>query len=437
MSLKEVGMKNICIIGAGHVGLVTGTCLAELGNKVNCMDDDSYKIKSLVSGIIPFYEPGLEELVHRNTKSGRLFFTTSMEEGIGQGDIVFICVGTPQKRGGEADSSYIETAIKRIAEVIDSYKVIVEKSTVPVKTADWIKRAMKLSKPNDCDFDIVCNPEFMREGQSIHDFMHPDRIVLGVENKRAADIMVEVYKPLNAPVILTNLETAEIIKHACNAFLALKISYINLISNVCENVGADVVKVAEAMAYDPRIGKAFLNAGVGYGGYCLPKDLAAFAKLMDEHGCDSRLLKSIRKINDSQRKLIVKKAKDALWNLDNKTIGILGLSYKPDTDDLREAPAIDIIGQLKAQGARIRAYDPQAMESARAILKDLEYCQGPYEVAEGSDALVILTEWDEFRNLDLSKIKKLLKQPVIIDGRNIFDPYEMKKSGFIYRGIGR
>ncbi len=430
-------MTNILVVGAGHVGLVTGACLADLGNSAICMDDDNEKIEGLKKGIMPFYEPELEEIVQRNVKVNRLSFTTRVEEGVKQAEIIFICVGTPQRPGGEADLSYVETASERIAAAMNSYKVIVEKSTVPVRTGGWVKRTVKLNNSGDVSFDVVSNPEFLREGKAIYDFMHPDRIVIGVESERAANMMIELYKPLNAPLIVTNIETAELIKHASNVFLASKISYINAIANICEKVGADVVKVAEGMGYDKRIGGDFLNAGIGYGGYCLPKDLAAFIKIAEEVGYDFELLKAIQRINDDQRELIVKKAKSALWNLNNKTIAILGLSFKPDTDDMREAPSIGIVAKLQEEGAKIRAYDPQAMEVAKKILPDITYCETPYQAAEDSDALIIITEWDEFKNLDLLKVKKLLKQPVIIDGRNIFDPSRMRELGFSYHGVGR
>ncbi|MFC1962410.1 UDP-glucose dehydrogenase family protein [Chloroflexota bacterium] len=432
-------MKDICIIGTGHIGLVTGACLADLGNKVICMDDDVQKIESQVKGILPFYEPGLEELVHKQVSSGNLSFTTSVEEGVKRAEIVFICVGTPQNPNGETDLSHVEMASKRIAEAMDSYKVIVDKSTVPVKTGNWVKRTIKLYNSSDSEFDVVSNPEFLREGKAIYDFMHPDRIVIGSESEQAINTMTELYKHLNAPIIVTNIETAELIKHASNAFLALKISYINAIANICEKVGADITKIAEGMGYDKRIGRDFLDAGVGYGGYCLPKDLAAFVKMAEEVDYDFELLKAVQRINEGQRNQIVKKAKNALWNLNNKTIGILGLSFKPETDDMREAPSIDIVRKLQQEGARIRAYDPQAMGNAEAFFRDIdiEYCKNPYEAAEESDALIILTEWDEFNNLDLLKIKTLLGQPVIIDARNIFDPVEMKKLGFVYQGMGK
>ena len=430
-------MKKICVIGSGHVGLVTGACLADLGNRVICMDDDVKKIESLTKGVIPFYEPGLEEIVHRNMGSSRLSFTTSVEEGTQQAEIVFICVGTPQKPNGEADLSSVELVSQRIAKAMDSYKVVVEKSTVPVKTGRWVKRTIELNNSNNSDFDVASNPEFLREGKAVCDFMHPDRIVIGVESGRAANIMTELYKPLDAPIIITNIETAELIKHASNAFLALKISYINAIANICEKVGADVAKVAEGMGYDKRIRREFLDAGVGYGGYCFPKDLLAFIRLADEIDYDFELLKIVQKINDSQRRLVIKKLRSTLWNLSGKTIGILGLSFKPDTDDIREAPSIDIIKQLQGEGAKIKAYDPQAMNKVKEIFPSIEFCRSPYQVAEGSDALVIITEWDEFKNIDLLKIKQLLNQPVIVDGRNMYEPQKMRELGFIYQGIGR
>ncbi len=430
-------MRNICVIGAGHVGLVTGTCLAELGNKVICVDNDTRKIDKLTKGVMPFYEPGLEEMVHRNMNNGRLSFTISIEEGVKISDIIFITVGTPQKANSEADLSFVEAVSRDIAKAMNNYKLIVEKSTVPVKTGNWVKRTIGLSNTCSVDFDVISNPEFLREGSAISDFMHPDRIVIGVESERAAGIMTELYKPLNAPIIVTNIESAEIIKHASNSFLALKISFINAIANICEKVGADAVKVAEGMGYDKRIGSAFLEAGIGYGGYCLPKDVAAFLKIAEELGYDFELLRVVQKINDMQRQQIVKKVKQALWNLNGKTIGILGLSFKPDTDDIREAPSIDIIEQLQREGAKIKAYDPQARENANAVLQGVEYCENPYQLAENSDALVVITEWDEFKDLDLPKLKQLLKQPVVIDGRNIYDPQKMKELGFIYQGVGR
>lgn len=430
-------MMNICIVGSGHVGLITGACFADLGNKVICMDDDEKKIASLKKGVIPFYEPEADEIVHRNTAHGRLSFTTSVKEGVRGADIVFICVGTPQGSDGAADLSFVEAASKRIAEAMNGYKVIVDKSTVPVKTGSWVKRTVQLNNRRNHDFDVVSNPEFLREGKAVYDFMHPDRIVIGVESERAAKIMLELYQPLNAPVILTNIETAELIKHASNAFLALKISYINAIANICEAVGANVTKIAEGMGLDKRIGRAFLDAGIGYGGYCLPKDVAAFIKIAEEAGYDFELLKAVEKINAQQCRQVIKKLKSLLWNLNGKTIGLLGLAFKPNTDDIREAPSINLIKLLQKEGVRVKAYDPKAMDNIRPLFPDVELCPDPYQVAKGSDALVIVTEWDEFKTLDLLKIKTLLNQPVIIDGRNIFEPAQMEKLGFTYQGVGR
>ena len=428
---------NICIVGSGHVGLVTGACLADLGNQVVCMDDDKSKIASLQKGRIPFYEPELESLVQRNVGAGRLSFTTDAAEGVRQAKVIFICVGTPQGPDGAADLSYVETAAKRVAEAMDGYRAIVDKSTVPVKTGGWVKRTVELNNRRRYDFDVISNPEFLREGKAVHDFMHPDRIVIGVESERAAQLMKELYQPFKAPMIVTNIETAELIKHASNAFLAVKISYINAIANICEAVGADVTRVAEGMGLDERIGRAFLDAGIGYGGYCLPKDVLAFIKIAEEVGYDFDLLRAVDRINDHQSRLVVRKAKDMLWNLNNKTIGILGLAFKPETDDIREAPSIKVIKQLQQEGVKIKAYDPKAMDNVRQVFPDIELCQDPYQVVEGSDALVIVTDWEEFKKMDLQKVKGLLAQPVIIDGRNMFDPDEMEKLGFTYQGVGR
>jgi UDPglucose 6-dehydrogenase len=430
-------MTNICVVGAGHVGLVTSACFAELGNNVVCMDDDIRKIEGLKKSVLPFYEPGLEVMVLQNMKAGRLSFTCSLEESIGKSDIIFIAVGTPQKSNGEADLTSVENVASRIACAINGYKLIVEKSTVPIKTGDWISKTIKLNCKKGIEFDIASNPEFLREGAAIHDFMQPDRIVIGVGTEKAAKLLTEIYKPIHSPLVITDVKTAELIKHASNSFLALKISYINAVSNICDRTGADVLKVAEGMGFDKRIGKDFLCAGVGYGGYCFPKDISAFIRMAEEVGYDFELLKAVQKINDYQRQLIVKKVKDALWNLKGKTACILGLSFKPNTDDMRESPSIYIIGELQKQGVLIKVYDPQAMEAAKAFLQDVEYCQNPYEAAKDSDVLILVTEWDEFKNLDFTKIKKLLKQPIIIDGRNIFDPATMKEHGLIYSGIGR
>jgi len=430
-------MNNVCIIGSGHVGLVTGACLAELGNKVICVDNDAQGIEGLKEGKIPFYEPGLEELVHRNANNGRLSFTTSIEEGVKASEIIFISVGTPLKPDGTVDMALFEAVSQEISQTIDNYKVVIEKSTVPVKTGEWISKKLKLNSNRGVDFDVVSNPEFLREGSALNDFMNPDRIVIGTASERAIKIMTELYRPLNAPIIITDIETAELIKHASNCFLALKISFINAVATICEKVGADVVKVAEGMGHDRRIGHAFLNAGVGYGGSCLPKDLAAFIKIAEDAGYDFQLLKAVCKINDFQQQQIIDKARSQLHGLTGKIIGILGISFKPHTDDIREAPAIHIVEKLQEAGAMVKVYDPQAMRKAMEVLTDVEYCQNPYEVAAGCDALIIITEWDEFKNIDLKRVKLLLRQPIIIDGRNIYDPQEMRKLGFTYCGTGR
>ncbi len=429
---------DITIIGAGHVGLVTGACLAELGNGVTCVDNDLQKIESLKKGVVPFYEPSLEELVQRNMRMGRICFTPIIAEGVHNSQIIFIAVGTPSKPDGSADLVYVDAVSKEIARTMTDYKVVVEKSTVPANTGEWIKRNFRLYNSNGLEFDIASVPEFLREGSAVQDFMKPDRIVIGVESQRAEKLLRELFEPLGARIVVTDIKSAELIKHASNCFLATKISYINALADICERIGADVIKVADAMGLDTRIGRAFLDAGVGYGGSCFPKDVAAFIHLASEVGYDFGLLKEVSKINLDQRTNLVKKLKGALWTLRGKSIGILGLSFKPGTDDMREAPSVDIITSLLQEGARVKAYDPQAMENARKLLDEqVEYCQDPYQTAEGCDALVLLTEWHEFKEMDLRRIKGLLALPVFIDGRNLFDPETMRSLGFDYHSIGR
>ncbi|UCB56905.1 MAG: UDP-glucose/GDP-mannose dehydrogenase family protein [Candidatus Omnitrophota bacterium] len=428
---------DICIVGAGHVGLVTGACFAELGNQVVCVDNDSAKIAGLKKSIMPFYEPGLKEMVVKNAKEKRLSFTTSLKGAVKKSLIIFIAVGTPPKENGEADLTDIERVAQNIARFIPSYRLIVEKSTVPVETGRWVEHTIRVNIRGRKKFDVASNPEFLREGAGIEDFMRPDRIVLGVKSKRARDILTELYKPLQAPIIITDIKSAELIKHASNSFLATKISFINAIANICESVGADVAKVAEGLGTDRRIGNKFLNAGCGYGGFCFPKDIEAFIRIAEKKGYDFQLLKAVKEINESQKSLMLKKIEDALWNLKDKTIGVLGLSFKPGTDDLRFAPSIDIIRKLQLEGANICAFDPQAMKGARSIFKDIKFCNDVYEAARGADCLLVLTEWNEFKEIDFKKIKKLLKQPVIIDGRNIYDPEKMKKMRFRYFAVGR
>ncbi len=428
---------KITVVGVGYVGLVTGTCFAELCNDVICVDIDKDKINKLKNNIIPIYEPGLKKLIASNKKRGRLTFTTDLKNSIKESEIIFICVGTPPKRNGEADLSCVETIARTIADVMYSYKVIVEKSTVPVNTGEEVARTIKIYNKHNVDFDVVSNPEFLREGSAIHDFMNPDRIVIGCESERAKHIMKKLYEQLKAKILFTDIKSAEIIKHASNSFLATKISFINAIANICELTGADVDKVAEGIGLDERIGKSFLNAGIGYGGFCFPKDLEAFIRIAKNSGYDFKLLRAVQEINIAQGKYFVKKVEKALWVINEKRIGILGLSFKPNTDDMRFAPSINIITNLQKQGAKIKAYDPQAMQKAKAIFKNIDYCNNSYDIAKDSDALLILTEWDEFKQLDLKKIKSLMRQPLIIDGRNIYNPNNLKKEGFSYISIGR
>lgn len=428
---------NISIIGSGYVGLVTGACFSELGNKVICADNDPKKIARLKKGIMPIYEPGLEELVMHNLKKQRLKFTSSIKEAVKASGVIFIAVGTPSLDNGEADLTGIENVARNIALNMSAYRLIVEKSTVPVETGKWVKHTIETYIRHKVKFDVASNPEFLREGQAINDFMHPDRIVIGVESKRAKDTLVNLYKPLNAPIVITDIKSAELIKHASNAYLATKVSFINAISHICDKVGADVGEVAFGIGLDKRIGASFLNAGIGYGGSCFPKDLDAFINIAKKLGYDFDLLNVVREINLQQRAFFINKIKNALWIIKDKTIGILGLSFKPNTDDIRNAPSMDIIEALQREGAKIKAYDPSAMQKAKAVLNKVQFCTDPYMTAKSSDCLLIITEWDEFKELDFLKIKKLLKRPLLIDGRNIYEPKIMKKLGFTYISMGR
>lgn len=451
---------NIAVIGTGYVGLVSGVCFAECGHDVICVDNNLKKIENLKKGIIPIYEPGLDELVIRNAEAGRLSFTTEISEAVKKSAVIFIAVGTPPLPTGEADLSYIENVARQVAEAMDSYKVIVEKSTVPVKTGEWVKRTIRFNNKDGVEFDVASNPEFLREGSAIGDFLKPDRIVVGVETERAAKLLQECYQPIidqvvsfdlendvvihqeaqeeKAAFLVTNVSSSELIKHASNSFLALKISYINAVANFCELAGADVQQVAKGMGLDSRIGKKFLNAGVGYGGSCFPKDVSAFLEISRELGYDFDLLEEVIHINKVQREIFVRKIKKAMWIVKDKTFAVLGLSFKPNTDDMREAPSIDIINALIEEGATIKAYDPVAMDIAKDIFGDrITYCSDAYETAEGADALVLMTEWDEFVNMDLKKVYNSLNYPIFIDGRNCFEPEEMTKLGFEYHCMGR
>lgn len=431
---------NICVVGTGYVGLVTGACFAEFGLKVVGVDKDEKKIKDLSNGIIPIFEPGLEELVKRNIKDGRLSFTTDLAGSVKRSLGIFIAVGTPSMEDGSADLSYVEAVAHSIAENMNGYKVIVTKSTVPVGTGEKIRKIIGEKQKEKVDFDIVSNPEFLREGSAIEDFMRPNRVVIGAESDHAIAIMRDLYAPLyliETPFIVTDIKTAEMIKYASNAFLATKVSFINEIANICERVGADVHMVAKGMGHDNRIGTKFLHPGPGFGGSCFPKDTSAIVNIAKEHGYDFEIVKAVIKVNKRQRALMVEKIKKETGELKDKRIGILGLSFKPNTDDMRDAPSVSIIKGLQKEGAKIRAYDPAAMEEAKKFLDDIEYCNDPYGVADGSDALVIITEWNQFRNLEINKIKSLLKKPVVIDLKNIYDPKKMKEMGIRYTGVGR
>ncbi len=428
---------DIAIIGAGYVGLVSGACFAELGHKVICVDNDAEKIKALKKSKIPIYEPGLDELVKRNFKAGRITFTTDISSAVKKSLAIFIAIGTPPKENGEADLTGIEKVAAAIAKSMTGYRLIVEKSTVPVETGRWVKHTVEINKRSKVSFDVVSNPEFLREGRAIHDFLHPDRIVLGVESKRAESILREIYSPIKAPLLVTDIKSAELIKHASNSFLALKISYINAVAKVCELAGADIIQVAEGMGMDKRVGRSFLDAGLGFGGFCLPKDLDAFVTISHKLGYDFRLLKEVKRINEFQKEDFIRKIESGLWNIKGKVIGVLGLAFKPDTDDMRFAPSIDIIQTLQHHGADIKAYDPQAMSKARKIFKGVKLCKDAYEAANKSDCLVFLTEWQEFKDLDFKKIKKSLRHPLIFDGRNMFSPEKLLALGFQYVGVGR
>ena len=428
---------KLSIIGTGYVGLTTGACFAEVGHTVTCVDNDAEKVKTLLAGGIPIYEPGLEDLVKRNVAAGRLRFTVSTAEGVEKSDVVFIAVPTPPLPDGSVDLSFIEKVAREIAAAMTSYKIVVDKSTVPVKTGDKVAETIKRYCKAKVEFDVVSNPEFLREGFAVEDLMHPDRVVIGVHTQRPVPAMKEVYAPFHAPIIVTDINSAELIKHASKWFLALKISYINAIAAICEATGANVQEVANGIGMDERIGRRFLQAGLGFGGSCFPKDLSAFVKIAEQTGCDFRLLKEVQRINADQMDRFVKKITDTLWVLKDKTIGVLGLAFKQNTDDVRMSPAIDLCQRLQKEGARLRVHDPKAMEKARAVLPGATFVDDMNTVADGCDALVVATEWDEFKNLDLERARKALTHPILFDGRNLFDPQEMEQMGWIYKSVGR
>ena len=433
---------KITIIGTGYVGLVTGACLAEFGHHITCMDKDIKKISALQNGQIPIYEPGLDELVKKNNREGRLSFTTDLEESVGNASAIFIAVGTPSSRRGDgyADLTYIYAAAKELAHHLKDYTVVIDKSTVPVGTAKQVSRLIREENPN-ADFDMVSNPEFLREGAAISDFQRPDRIVIGAESEKARAVMKEIYDPLyllSTPFIFTGLESAELIKYAANAFLSIKISFINEMANLCEQVGADVVDLAKGIGLDGRIGSKFLHPGPGFGGSCFPKDTVALLRIAQENGVPARSVEAAVEINASQKAGMVKKIRDALGgDVAGKTIGVLGLTFKPETDDLRDSPALSILPPLFEKGAKIQVHDPQGMKEAEQLFPEFTYTSNSYEAATNADALVLMTEWNQYRALDLEKIKSLMKQPLFIDLRNVYSPEKMKDNGFTYVGVGR
>jgi UDPglucose 6-dehydrogenase len=431
---------HIGIIGTGYVGLVTGACFAEFGLSVTCVDKDEKKIAALKKGIVPFYEPGLEELVKRNFQQERLRFTTKIAKAVESSLVIFIAVGTPRRGDGSADMKYVEEVAREIAKHMDGYKVIVTKSTVPVGTGEKLREIISANLKQQIDFDIVSNPEFLREGSAIEDFMRPNRVIIGAKSAQAVAIMKDLYKPLyliESPFVITNIETAELIKYASNSFLATKISFINEMATLCEKVGADIHMVAKGMGLDQRIGSKFLHPGPGYGGSCLPKDTNALLKMAEDHGMHLGIVDAAVKANEQQREYMISKIRDAMADLKGKTIAVLGLSFKPNTDDIRDAPSLAIIQRLLKERVRIRVYDPVSMKEAEKIIPDIKYCKDPYDAIKGADALVIMTEWNQFRNLDLENIRKILNEPYFFDLRNIYDPQRLRDMGFHYYGVGR
>jgi len=430
-------MKDICVIGVGYVGLVTAAGFSDLGNRVTALDINEERVNNLRKGILPIYEPGLEEVVRRNVQAGRLSFTTSYAEGLEQADFAFIAVGTPEGVDGEADLRYVRDAAEAIARAMVRPLVVVNKSTVPVGTGDWVSEIIRSHLAKPLAFSVVSCPEFLREGCALADFSNPARTVLGSMDREAADKVAQLHLPLRAPIVITDLRTAEMIKYASNAFLATKISFINEIANVCEALGADVKEVASGMGYDPRIGRQFLEAGIGYGGSCFPKDVKALAHMASVQGRNPQLLQAVMDINDDRMRMLIEHVESLLGKIEKKEIGLLGLAFKSNTDDIREAPAQKIAALLQERGAVVRGYDPVAMDNAARTIPGIRMCSDPYTLADGADALVVITDWNEFKQLDLPKVRNLMRTPNLIDGRNIYEPEEMKALGFRYRGIGR
>lgn len=429
---------NIAVIGAGYVGLVTAASFANLGHRVINIDNDRAKLAMLKKGKPHFYEPGLEELIRTNVREGRLSFASEIGKSVSASDVVFIAVGTPPRSDGGADLSAIEAVARQVAATLGPrHKLIIEKSTVPVSTGTKIRETLRLYASKNAQFDVASNPEFLREGTALHDFMNPDRIIVGADSAKAKEVLTALYKSIKAPLVITDLNSAEIIKHASNSFLAMKISFINAVSRICELTGADVQMVAHGMGLDSRIGKKFLNAGIGFGGFCFPKDLAAFVHISETLGYDFRLLRAVQEINDSQVKHFLKKVEEQLWNVRGKRVAIWGLAFKPDTDDMRYAPSLEIVRFLKERGAVVSAYDPQSMAKAKETLPPIRYARSAYDACRSADCLLIVTEWSEFREADLKRVKKLMRRPLLIDGRNIYEPAAMKSLGFAYHSMGR
>src|ERR1700716_3468333 len=430
---------DLSFIGSGYVGLVTGACFADVGHNVICVDNDARKIEALQAGKVPIYEPGLEEVIHRNGSAHRLRFSGSIKEAVDNSQIVFIAVPTPQQPNGDVDLSYIEKVGREIAGVLTSYRVIVDKSTVPVKTGEKVAESIKRYNRHGAKFDVVSNPEFLREGCAVGDLMHPDRIVIGAQSERAIDLMKKVYEPFMAPILVTDINSAELIKHAANSFLALKISYINALSAICEASGADIEKVADGIGADKRIGRSFLNAGLGYGGSCFPKDIAAFIALSEQIGVPFQLLREVQRINQYQRERFVKRLRDTLWVLKEKRITVWGLTFKPDTDDVRSSVAVDLVNDLLREGAQVTAYDPKGNER----VQELNLCPGvrlansALEAVQDAETLILATEWRDFANVDLTEVRRRMHTPIVFDGRNLFDPATMRDLGFQYYAIGR
>ncbi|HKP71026.1 MAG TPA: UDP-glucose/GDP-mannose dehydrogenase family protein [Pyrinomonadaceae bacterium] len=431
---------HIAVIGTGYVGLVTGACFAEFGVDVTCVDVDITKIEKLNNGIIPIYEPGLDQIVEKNVKDGRLHFTTDIASAVQGAQVVFLAVGTPPKADGSPDMSYYQQAAKDVAEAINGYKVLVTKSTVPIGTGKWLRDFVAANLKIETDFGVASNPEFLREGAAIDDFMRPDRVVIGSNEAQAIEVMKELYRPLyliETPIVITSLEAAELIKYAANAFLATKITFINEVANLCDAIGCDVHDVARGMGMDNRIGRKFLHPGPGYGGSCFPKDTRALTTVADQFGVETRIVDAVIEANERQRDAMIPKIEKLVGDLNGKKIGVLGLSFKPETDDMRESPAIEILHTMVERGATVRAFDPVAMDEAKHFINGIEYAEDEYDAIDGADALVIITEWNQFRALDMEKVKQLLKAPKIADLRNIYEPADMRELGFEYIGVGR